>query len=158
MRVDIVEQAQNIKAKTDKKIGDLAAAGMQQVQLLCKSAAQPPTADSGIFASATVPWESGVYYTQYALFSYNGVMGYVKQAHTAAAHYPPFSAGTEALYGARPSPDEDGIYPYAYNMAAESGMRVRDPDDGKVYECYQGIGDMIYKPHEIPAHFKEVQE
>ena len=156
MRTDFIEQARNIKAMTDKKIGDLAAEGVRQVQLLCEQTEQAPSARSGIFTKGATPWEAGVSYEQYALFSYNGAMGYVKQAHTAAAYYPPFSVGTEALYGARPEPDEDGVYPYVYNMSASVGMRVLDPDDGKVYECYQGIGDMIYKPHELPAHFKEV--
>ena len=66
----------------------------------------------------------------------------------------PFSPGTEALYGARPAPDADGVYPYVYNMAAAVGMLVRDPDDGLVYECTQAISDMLFRPGMIPAHFK----
>ena len=43
------------------------------------------------------------------------------------------TAGTEALYGARPSPDAEGIYPYVYNMKVEVGMKVRSEKDGNVY-------------------------
>ena len=43
------------------------------------------------------------------------------------------TAGTEALYGARPSPDVNGIYPYVYNMKVEVGMKVRSNKNGNVY-------------------------
>lgn len=152
MRTDLIEQATVIKTQTAKRVTDLQDAGAKQMKLYC-AAGNTPTADSGLFVESTEPWKANKSYKQYDLFSYNGNMGYVKQAHTSQAHWIPFTTGTEALYGARPAPDADGVYPYAYNMAADVGMKVRDPDDGLVYECIQKINDMLYKPHEIPAHF-----
>lgn len=152
MRTDLIEQATVIKAQTAKRVTDLQDAGAKQMKLYC-AAGNTPTADSGLFVKSTEPWKANKSYKQYDLFSYDGNMGYVKQAHTSQAHWIPFTTGTEALYGARPAPDADGVYPYAYNMAADVGMKVRDPDDGLVYECVQKINDMLYKPHEIPAHF-----
>lgn len=152
MRTDLIEQATVIKSQTVKHITTLQEAGAKQMKLYC-AAGNTPTADSGLFAESAEPWEANKAYKQYDLFSYNGNMGFVKQAHTSQAHWIPFTTGTESLYGARPAPDADGIYPYAYNMAADVGMKVRDPDDGLVYECIQKINDMLHKPHEIPAHF-----
>lgn len=152
MRTDLIEQATVIKAQTAKRVTDLQDAGAKQMKLYC-AAGNTPTADSGLFVESTEPWKANKSYKQYDLFSYNGNMGFVKQAHTSQAHWIPFTTGTESLYGARPAPDADGVYPYAYNMAADVGMKVRDPDDGLVYECIQKINDMLYKPHEIPAHF-----
>lgn len=155
MRTDLVKQATEIKTRTANRITTLTDAGAKQMKLYC-AAGNVPTADSGLFAESTEPWEAGKAYKQNDLFSYEGNMGFVKQAHTSQAHWIPFTTGTEALYGARPAPNADGVYPYAYNMAAEVGMKVQDPDDGKVYECIQTINDMLYKPHQIPAHFKVV--
>lgn len=152
MRNDIVAQARAVRAKTANRISTLTDVGAKQMMLYC-AAGNAPTADSGLFANSAEPWEAGKAYKVNDLFSYEGNLGFVKQAHTSAAHWIPFTVGTEALYGARPSPDADGIYPYAYNMAADVGMLVRDPDDGLVYECIQIITDMLFKPHEIPAHF-----
>lgn len=152
MRTDIVKQATAIKEQTTKRISALADAGAKQMKLYCATG-NTPTADSGLFVESVEPWEAGRAYNRNDLFSYEGKMGFVKQAHTSQAHWLPFSVGTEALYGARPAPNADGVYPYAYNMAADVGMRVLDPDDGIVYECIQVINDMLYKPHDIPAHF-----
>lgn len=152
MRTDIVAQARAVRERTVTRITTLTDAGAKQMKLYC-AAGNDPTADSGLFAASADAWESGKTYAKGDLFSYEGNLGYVKQAHTSAAHWLPFSVGTEALYGARPTPDADGVYPYTYNMAADVGMLVRDPDDGLVYECIQIITDMLYKPHEIPAHF-----
>jgi hypothetical protein len=155
MRTDLIKQAQDIKVQTANRMTALKDAGAKQMKLYCE-AGNAPTADSGLFADTAKPWKAGEEYKANDLFSYNGNMGFVKQAHTSQAHWIPFTTGTESLYGARPAPNADGVYPYTYNMAAEVGMRVLDPDDGKVYECIQIINDMLYKPHEIPAHFKVV--
>lgn len=143
--------------KSSRRISTLATVGAKQVKLLCEQSDAAPDAESGVFVDGVEPWEVGKSYQKNDLFSYNGNMGFVKQAHTSQAQWIPFSAGTESLYGARPAPDADGIYPYAYNMAATVGMKVRDPDDGEVYECYQAITDMLYKPHEIAAHFRKCE-
>ena len=152
MRTDFVKQATTIKTQTVNRITTLTDAGAKQMKLYC-AAGNEPTADSGLFVESAEPWEAGKEYEKNDLFSYEGNMGFVKQAHTSAAHWIPFTTGTEALYGARPAPNADGVYPYVYNMAADVGMKVLDPDDGLVYECIQIINDMLYKPHEIPAHF-----
>lgn len=155
MRTDFVKQATIIKARTNNKISSLLNTGAKAMKMYVTETGNAPAADSGVYAETVEPWVVGKEYKKNDLFSYNGNLGYVKQPSlTAQEIYPPFSVGTEALYGARPAPNEDGIYPYAYNMAADVGMKVLDPDDGKVYECIQLITDMLYKPHEIPAHFE----
>ena len=153
MRTDFIAQANTIKTQTTKRINGLVDAGARQVKLYCAETDTAPAADSGVFAGGMEEWEVNRDYEKNDLFSYNGNMGFVKQAHTSQSHWLPFSQGTEALYGARPNPDADGVYPYTYHMAADVGMLVRDPDDGLTYECIQVITDMLFKPHEIPAHF-----
>ena len=154
MRTDFVKQANTIKARTDNKISSLIDIGAKNMKMYCTETGNAPTADSGVYAETVEPWQIGKEYKLNDLFSHAGNLGYVKQAHTSQKQWIPFTKGTEALYGARPAPNEDGIYPYAYNMAADIGMKVLDPDDGLVYECIQSITDMLYKPHEIPAHFE----
>ena len=89
-------------------------------------------------------------------------MGYVKQPTlTSLDIYPPFSVGTEALYGARPKPDADGIYPYVYNMGIYEGMLVRD-DDGVLYRSITGTQEkpteLLYHPKDVPAMMKKVED
>ena len=139
----------------EAEITTLAKAGAAQVQAYCTDTGNAPKEDSGIFVMGVDPWEAGKTYAANDLFSYNGAMGFVKQAHTSQETWLPFTVGTESLYGARPAPDADGVYPWAYNMAASVGMQVKDPDDGLVYTCIQAIATMLYKPHEIPAHFEQ---
>lgn len=115
-----------------------------------------PDPDIGKFGAMYDPWEADVDYEQGKMLTHEGEPLYVKQAHTSQATWQPFSPGTEALYGARPSPDpEDGTYPYVYNMAASAGMRVWGTD-GVLYQCIQAIPDMLYPPEQIPAHFEAV--
>lgn len=91
------------------------------------------------------------------MFTYNGSAGYVKQPSlTSQELYPPFSVGTEALYGARPKPDADGIYPYVYNMGVFAGMRVYGTD-GIIYKSisgtYENPTELLYPPEEAVALF-----
>ncbi|MDO4477557.1 MAG: hypothetical protein Q4B73_00780 [Lachnospiraceae bacterium] len=153
MRTDLIAQANTIKTQTTKRINTLVDAGAKQMKMYCAETDNAPAADSGIFAGGVGEWAVGVDYKKNDLFSYQGNLGYVKQAHTSQATWLPFAVGTESLYGARPNPDADGVYSYTYNMAADVGMLVSDPDDGLIYECIQAIPDMLFKPHEIPAHF-----
>lgn len=141
--------------KAQGEITALAKAGAAQVQAYCADTGNPPKEDSGIFVNGVDAWEPGKTYEVNDLFAYDGKMGFVRQAHTAQEAWIPFTQGTESLYGARPSPDADGVYPYVYNMAASVGMQVKDPDDGLVYTCVQQISNMLYKPHEIQAHFEQ---
>ena len=110
--------------------------------------AEPPVS-AGVFTYGE--WQPDTQYKQYALFTYQGNAGFARQAHTSLAVYPPFSTGTEALYGARPSPDTEGIYPYVYNMAAVAGMRVRE--NGETSVCARDIDPLLYPPSQVTAHF-----
>ena len=110
--------------------------------------AEPPVS-AGVFTYGE--WQPDTQYEQYALFTYQGNAGFARQAHTSLAVYPPFSTGTEALYGARPSPDTEGIYPYVYNMAANANMRVREGAD--IYVCMRAIDPLLYPPSQVAAHF-----
>lgn len=121
----------------------------------------PPTA--GLFEKSFPLWEADKEYKENDLFSYNGCVGYVKQPSlTSQEIYPPFSTGTESLYGARPKPDTDGVYPYVYNMGIFEGMRVRG-NDGFIYKSisgtYENPTELLYPPEEAPSLFvKEGEE
>lgn len=110
-----------------------------------------PAATAGVLVDGFEAWEPGRAYALNEPFSYQGSVGFARQALTSSAVYPPFSAGTEALYGVRPAPDEDGVYPYVYNMAVTVGMRVRDGET--VYRCIQSANPLLYAPASVPALF-----
>ena len=114
--------------------------------------AEPPVS-AGVFTYGE--WQPDTAYKQYDLFTYHGVAGFIRQAHTSLDVYPPFSAGTESLYGARPSPDSEGIYPYVYNMKVEVGMKVRSEKDSNVYTAIQPADPLLYDPADVPAIFKQ---
>lgn len=144
--------AKIVKERTERRIKTISVAGAQEVKALAVATNTAPAAQIGVFFAGIEPWEAGKTYEQYDLFTYGDAVGYVKQLSlTASEIYPPFSVGTEALYGARPAPDEEGVYPYIYNMAASVGMKVREGD--AVYECIQAIPDMLYPPSMLAAHF-----
>ena len=145
--------AQGEYVKAEGTIKTISAAGAAQVKALCIATESAPDADTGVFIRGVEPWEAGKTYSRYDLVEYKGAIAYVKQPSvTAQEIYPPFSVGTEALYGARPAPDRGGIFPYVYNMAAKVGMKVRE--GGKVYECIQKINDMLFPPSQLAAHFQ----
>ena len=136
--------------------------GAEQVKEWCEVTGNPPTTDSGVFASGVDEWKAGVEYKLNDLFTYQGNMGYVKQPTlTSLDVYPPFSVGTEALYGARPKPDADGVYPYVYNMGIYEGMLVRD-DDGVLYRSIIGTQErpteLLYHPKDVPTLLEKVEE
>ena len=140
----------------------MANAGIMQVKAYCAATSNPPMADSGVFASGVEEWKPNTEYKLNELFSYEGNMGYVKQPTlTSLDIYPPFSVGTEALYGARPKPDADGIYPYVYNMGIYKGMLVRD-DDGILYRSITGTQErpteLLYHPKYVPTLLEKVEE
>lgn len=135
----------------------MANAGIMQVKAYCAATSNPPMADSGVFASGVEEWKPDVEYKLNDLFSYEGNMGYVKQPSlTSQELYPPFGVGTEALYGARPKPDTDGIYPYVYNMGIFEGMRVKG-NDGLIYKSisgtYENPTELLYPPEQAVALF-----
>lgn len=137
-------------------------AGVEQIKAYCEATSNAPMADVGVFASGVDEWKAGVEYKLNDLFTYQGNMGYVKQPTlTSLDVYPPFSVGTEALYGARPKPDADGIYPYVYNMGIYEGMLVRD-DDGVLYRSIIGTQErpteLLYHPKDVPTLLEKVEE
>lgn len=119
------EQLTIVTQEYEAEVQTMASAGISQVKAYCEDTSNPPMADVGVFVSGVEEWKPDTEYKLNDLFSYEGNMGYVKQPTlTSLDIYPPFSAGTEALYGARPKPDADGIYPYVYNMGIYEGMRL----------------------------------
>lgn len=149
-RKDILEQARTLRHKQD--------AILTEAVTTAQAATEAPSATVGVLSDGIPAWKPGkTYEKQYTLFTHDGKVGFTRQPNlTAQAHYPPFSIGTESLYGVRSVPDENGVYPYIYNMAASVGMKVSDGD--MVYECIQAIDPMLHPPGAIPAHFVEVRE
>ena len=129
------------------KIDTMNTAGAEAMQSLNS---EPPVS-AGVFTYGE--WQPNTQYKQYDLFTYQGNAGFVRQAHTSLAVYPPFSVGTEALDGARPSPDTEGIYPYVYNMKVEVGMKVRSDKDGNVYIAIQPADPLLYDPVDAASIF-----
>ena len=129
------------------KIDTMNAAGAEAMQSLN---AEPPVS-AGVFTYDE--WKANTPYKQYDLFTYQGVAGFIRQAHTSLAVYPPFSVGTESLYGARPSPDSEGIYPYVYNMKVEKGMKVYGKD-GNVYIAIQPADPLTADPVDAVSIFE----
>lgn len=140
--------------KTNDKLQTISTAALSTTEETCKQLNEPPKANVGLFIQGASKWEVGKAYERFDLFSYNGAVGWVKQAHTSQETWLPFSVGTESLYGARPCPDEDDVYPYVYNMAVEVGMKVRHEDI--IYECIQGTESLLYEPGQVPAMFTKV--
>ena len=130
-----------------KKNQNILAEGARMV----KEAGAEPAATAGVLAEGFPAWEADKAYALNEIFSYNGMLGFARQALTSSSVYPPFSTGTEALYGVRPAPDEDGVYPYVYNMAVSVGMRVSN--NGKTYECIQAANPLLYAPEDAPSLF-----
>lgn len=130
-----------------KKNRNILAEGVRMVR---ESGTEPATT-AGVLVDGFPAWEADKAYALNEVFSYDGKVGFARQALTSSSVYPPFSTGTEALYGVRPAPDEDGIYPYVYNMAVSVGMRVSN--NGKTYKCIQAANPLLYAPETVPALF-----
>lgn len=120
---------------------------------LAAESGQEPRASAGLLYDGLPHWEAGRAYAKNELFTYDGMVGYARQAHTSQAAYMPFSTGTESLYGARPRQGPDGVYPYVYNMKSEVGMRVRSAKDSAVYVALQPADPLLYDPADVPALF-----
>lgn len=118
---------------------------------MVKEAGTEPAATAGVLVDGFPTWEADKAYAQNEVFAYDGKVGFARQALTSSSVYPPFSTGTEALYGVRPAPDEYGVYPYVYNMAVSVGMRVSN--NGKTYKCIQAANPLLYAPEDAPALF-----
>lgn len=122
------------------------------VRMVTETGTEPP-ATAGVLVAGFPAWEPDREYALNEIFSYDGKVGYARQALTSSSVHAPFSTGTEALYGVRPAPDADGVYPYVYNMAVTVGMRVRDGDI--VYRCIQAANPLLYAPGDAPALFAQ---
>jgi len=120
---------------------------------LAQASQEEPAATVGVLAEGFPAWEPGAYYEKrYTLFEHKGDVYFTRQdGITAYAHQEPGATGMESVYGIRPIPDEEGVYPYRRNMAASVGMQVRDRD--VVYECIRSIDPVLYPPADLPAHF-----
>lgn len=147
-------RVKTVVERLDDQLNIISEAARATIKSNCEATDQAPQANVGLFIWGAEPWEAGKAYNRFDLFYYMGCIGWVKQAHTSQETWLPFSAGTEALYGARPVPDEDGIYPYVYNMAVDLGMKVRH--EGVLYECIQGTESLLYSPDQVPALFTVV--
>ena len=120
---------------------------------MVEDSGQEPAPTAGIFGDGFTPWQAGKTYRLNEPFFYAGMVGFSRQNGLIASDvYPPFSTGTESLYGVRPVPDAEGVYPYIYNMAASVGMRVREGD--AVYVCIQPADPLLYPPSAVPALFE----
>lgn len=120
---------------------------------LAQASTAEPAATVGVLVDGFPKWEPGAYYEKrYTLFEHKGDVYFTRQPNiTAYAHQEPGTTGMESVYGIRPVPDDVGIFPYRYNMAASVGMKVREADT--VYECYQAVDPMLWPPSQLPAHF-----
>lgn len=125
----------------------------ESVRMVRESGAEP-AATAGVLADGFPAWEADKAYALNEVFSYQGKVGFARQALTSSSVYPPFSTGTESLYGVRPAPDADGIYPYVYNMAVVPEMLVRS--NGAVYKCRQAANPLLYPPESVPALFEAI--
>ena len=135
----------------EKKAAEIERMRAQGGQAVREAASDSPGVDIGYFDYDE--WTPGTAYKKGDVFTHNGKCGFCRQAVNSLEIYPPFSVGTEALYGARPAADIDGVYPYVYNMRAEAGMKVRSAKDGEVYTCIQPADPLLLDPADAPAHF-----
>ena len=137
----------------DITIGRMNTAGAEIVQTSAKSSGIEPSANAGVFTYDE--WRENIEYEQYDMFTYKGNAYFAKQKFTSSSAYPPDALGVEALYGIRPSPDAEGVYPYMRNMAVTIGMKVRSAKDGNVYVCYaNATNTLVYDPVDAPALFR----
>ena len=136
------------------KIDTMNAAGAEIVQSSAKSSGTEPSANAGVFTYDE--WRENTDYEQYDMFTYKGNAYFAKQKFTSSSVYPPDALGVEALYGIRPTPDAEGVYPYMQNMAVTIGMKVRSAKDSNVYVCYaNATNTLVYDPVDAPAIFNK---
>lgn len=131
----------------DITIDRMNAAGAEAMQSLN---AEPPVS-AGVFTYGE--WKPDTWYEAFTLFNYEGIAYFTRQAFKSSAVYPPDALGVESLYGARPSPDSEGIYPYVCNMRVTVGMRVRSEKDGNVYVAIQAADPLLYDPVDAVSVF-----
>ena len=154
---DVVEPIGNVDIywfDGANRINLLNAAGAEIVQTSAKSSGTEPSANAGVFTYDE--WRENTDYEQYDMFTYKGNAYFAKQKFTSSSVYPPDALGVEALYGIRPTPDAEGVYPYMRNMAVTIGMKVRSAKDNNVYICYaNATNTLVYDPADVSAIFNK---
>lgn len=154
---DVVEPIGNVDIywfDGANRINLLNTAGAEIVQTSAKSSGTEPSANAGVFTYDE--WRENTDYEQYDMFTYKGNAYFAKQKFTSSSVYPPDALGVEALYGIRPTPDSEGVYPYVRNMAVTIGMKVRSVKDGNVYVCYaNATNTLVYDPVDAPSIFNK---
>ena len=134
------------------KIDRMNYAGAQAMQAAMQALDSEPPVSAGVF---TYPeWQPDTWYEAFTLFNYEGIAYFTRQAFKSSAVYPPNALGVESLYGVRPSPDADGVYPYVYNMKVEKDMRVRSEKDGNVYIAIQNADPLTADPVDAVSIFE----
>lgn len=154
---DVVEPIENVDIywfDGANRINLLNTAGAEIVQTSAKSSGTEPSANAGVFTYDE--WRENTDYEQYDMFTYKGNAYFAKQKLTSSSVYPPDALGVEALYGIRPTPDSEGVYPYVRNMAVTIGMKVRSAKDNNVYVCYaNATNTLVYDPADVSAIFNK---
>lgn len=140
-----------------QNIRNLKSGGSDMTKAIAKSGNDVP-ATAGMFAEGWDEWTADETTAEAkSLWLYKGV-GY--QARTPIQKievYAPDLAPNN--YAVRPIPDAEGIYPTVMNMDVEIGMKLRDADDGLIYECYANpITSLQWQPHLVPSSFRLVEE
>ena len=130
------------------QIDRMNAAGAEAMQSL---KADPPVS-AGVFTYGE--WQPDTWYEAFTLFNYEGIAYFTRQAFKSSAVYPPNALGVESLYGVRPSPDAEGVYPYVYNMKVETGMRVRSEKDGFIYIAINKADPLLDDPVDAVSIFE----
>lgn len=127
----------------------------QGVSLLTQVVASgiKPSAKMGVFAKDYEEWQPNQNYKANTLLQYKGDLVYVVQDVLSLEVYPPFSAGLEAIYNARPYPIDyaSNLYPYVYTMEVEVGMRLQT-DEG-IYVCKEYLDRVLYHPKDLARYF-----
>ena len=136
-----------------QNIRNLKSGGAEMTKVIADSGNDVP-ATAGMFADDWNEWvaDNGIAKAK-SLWLYKGV-GY--QARTSIQKidvYAPDLAVNN--YAVRPIPDAQGIYPTIMNMDVAIGMKLRDGEDGQIYECYANpITSLQWQPHNVPSSFR----
>lgn len=139
-----------------QNIRNLKNGGAEMTKAIADSGNEVP-ATAGMFAEGWNEWTAdGETAEAKTLWLYNGVGYQTRTAIQKIEVYAPDLAPNN--YAVRPIPDAEGIYPTVMNMDVEIGMKLRDSEDGKVYECYANpITSLQWQPHNAPSSFRLVE-
>lgn len=141
------------REKAIKHLRMLKSTGAEMTQAIANKGNDVP-ATAGVFAKSWNEWTAdGTTAEAKSLWLYKGVGYQARMAIQKIDVYAPDLAPNN--YAVRPIPDAEGIYPAVINMDVEIGMKLRDGEDGQVYECYANpITSLQWQPHNLPASFR----